>query len=37
MASGIALMSRAILHCRSDVDEMAKYVIYCAWALKISP
>lgn len=38
MASSTALMSHvcAILHCRSDVDELAEYVIYCAWALKLS-
>lgn len=39
MASSTALMSHvcAILHCRPDVDELAEYVIYCAWALKPSP
>lgn len=39
VASSTALMSHicAILHCRSDVDELAKYVIYCAWTLKLSP
>jgi len=28
---------RAILHCRSGVDELAEYVIDCAWALKLFP
>lgn len=32
VASSTALMSDicAILHCRSDVDELVDYVIYCA-------
>lgn len=29
------LMHVAILHCRSDVDELAECVMYCAWALKL--
>lgn len=39
VASSTALMSDvcAILHCRSDVDELAEYVVYCVWALKLSP
>lgn len=38
VATSTALMSDVceILHCRSDVDELAECVIYCAWALKLS-
>lgn len=34
--AGTALISDtcAILHCRSDVDELAECVMCCAWALK---
>ena len=39
VAGSTALMSDicAILHFRSDADELAEYVMYCAWALKRSP